>query len=796
MNIISFYGSHNASISTYIDGKIEVIELERFVSQKNIGFSQYLPIKNPQQVLDDILKYIHDRYNVHEFDLCLHANTGRADDGKHTEYYKKIPAKEYKLFKHHESHANSTFYQSDFDKALIFSIDGGGSDGFFNVYDAKRKNGCELIHKRDSDIGFAYMLFGHYMEDIKHEPLHIGNLVYPGKLMGLCSYGKVREEWLSHFEDYYENMPIFPKKEKLDTLKRLGEKIDTEFDVKNRLSGKAAYDICATSQKAFENVIIKEIKRHYKGGPLCFTGGCALNIILNRRLKDEIADDFYVAPNSNDCGLSAGAILGEIKPSSPVDLTYAGLPVLDSNTYHIYFSKEDSITIKELAAEIYRGKIVGCVNKTSEHGPRALGNRSVLCNPMIPDMKDKLNKKVKNREWYRPFAPVVTLEDCHKFFDLESESRHMGLLVRVKEEWRDKLPAITHVDGTARVQTVTREQNPWLHALLQEFSGYSGVPILLNTSFNVAGKPILTTLEEAFEVYKNTELDGVYYNGRLKQKNSVKNNISSNSKKKKYLKINYVPGANIGDNVFPYMVYKENIPFTWSSHVEHEKIISTGSIIGVGSNKDTIIWGSGIINQNTKMHPEAIPVLARGKYSAVACNNPDLPLGDPAIALPHFYKGKRKSSNGKIAIVPHMIDHDKLVKFLNDNNVSNDRYVIIPPNGTYYSDRYEKFIDDMISCDKVISTSLHGLIIANAYGIPSAWWRFGNNLMGDDIKFPDYSSCFGHEIHKNDNFFDIKDYWCPSDTELDRVTGDILNSSPIYKELPEEYYTDEISLTK
>jgi carbamoyltransferase len=171
--------------------------------------------------------------------------------------------------------------------------------------------------------------------------------------------------------------------------------------------------------------------------------------------------------------------------------------------YHAYEQWDPSIVAKD----INEGKIIGVVQGCSEHGPRALGHRSIICNPSIPEMKDILNHKVKHREWYRPFAPVVRLEDVSKYFEWDKESRWMSFCPLVKEEWREKLPAITHVDGTARVQTVTKEQNEWLYNLLTEFNELTGIGVLLNTSFNVNGKPILSTYKDAFEIYNKTELD-------------------------------------------------------------------------------------------------------------------------------------------------------------------------------------------------------------------------------------------------------------------------------------------------
>jgi carbamoyltransferase len=169
----------------------------------------------------------------------------------------------------------------------------------------------------------------------------------------------------------------------------------------------------------------------------------------------------------------------------------------------------NEVDLVTLANDLHEGKIIGVAREKAEHGPRALGNRSILCNPSIADMKDILNAKVKNREWYRPFAPVVRLEDVNTYFEWNGESRWMSFCPKVREEWKEKLAAITHVDGTARVQTVTREQNEWLYDLLTEFEKVNGIGVLLNTSFNINGKPILSTVREAFEVFKNTALDGL-----------------------------------------------------------------------------------------------------------------------------------------------------------------------------------------------------------------------------------------------------------------------------------------------
>ena len=202
-------------------------------------------------------------------------------------------------------------------------------------------------------------------------------------------------------------------------------------------------------------------------------------------------------------------ILNHIKPKKAIDLTYSGTEVLDKDMlmYYVENKRGSETNLKELCNDLNEGSIVGVVRGQSEHGPRALGNRSIICNPGIENMKDILNEKVKKREWYRPFAPVCKLEDVNKYFNFQGESRFMSFCPTVKAKWRKKLSSITHVDNTARIQTVTKEQNEWLYNLLTEFEKVSGYGVLLNTSFNVNGKPILSSYSDAIKVFQDSDMD-------------------------------------------------------------------------------------------------------------------------------------------------------------------------------------------------------------------------------------------------------------------------------------------------
>lgn len=513
---ISFYGSHNAGVVVEEDGKIiTVIEIERFLNSKNAGYSQYLVCKTRPHLLTEIVEWIKRKYNIIEFENCLAMNSDTIEGDTKVFYEQLIPAKNYIYDNlHHFSHAANGFYQTNYNEALIVSFDGGGNDGFFNIYHAENRKSITEVDRLVYDLGFPYMSFGDYLNDIKLEPaLNIGNLVYSGKIMGLCSYGNLRPEWLEPIKEYYLSKPDGNNYTQL--LEILGNKIGITFSRSERLKDQIAWDLAKTSQIAFEDIFLTLVNpylKQYPDIPLIVVGGCALNILLNTRLKQELKRDIFIPPNPNDCGIASGMMLNFLKPDTAMDLTYSGLPILDYDTLMQILEEKynyDVVSNDKLVRLLDNGKIIGVIRNTSEHGPRALGNRSILCDPTKHGMKDILNQKVKHREWYRPFAPVVRLEDVSKYFEFEGESRWMGFCPKVREEWQERLISITHIDGTARVQTVTREQNEWLYDLLTDFEKVSGVGVLLNTSFNVNGKPITTTLKDALKVYDSTDLDAL-----------------------------------------------------------------------------------------------------------------------------------------------------------------------------------------------------------------------------------------------------------------------------------------------
>jgi carbamoyltransferase len=196
-----------------------------------------------------------------------------------------------------------------------------------------------------------------------------------------------------------------------------------------------------------------------------------------------------------------------------IDITYAGYPILDPD-YTDNECTATKISNKDIAKLLYHNKqILGYIHGNSECGPRALGHRSIICYPDVENLKDILNSKVKFREWYRPFGAITKLENIHKYFTNACESPYMNFCPTLREQYR--LPSITHIDNTCRIQTITQQQHPEIYDILTHIENMGGIGILLNTSFNIKGKPILTTRKDAFDIIKTTKLDGFVHNNIL-----------------------------------------------------------------------------------------------------------------------------------------------------------------------------------------------------------------------------------------------------------------------------------------
>ena len=517
-NLVSIFAGHDSNISFWNaeTNKYYTIEVERLVKKRYFRLHEDNSPDEQRDILIQCRDIAAKEWGIeNDYEAVLISSDGyvQTDPGAifNTESVKTVAS-------HHQTHAASAFYMSPFKRALIVSYDGGGDDGHFNIYFA-HEDGIKHLEKIPSDFGGGYLLCGSLIREVAEKSRH--QLALSGKLMGLCGYGKVIPEYVEAFEEFFFDRD-YEKLANWTNLNLKNIKNPWENPLENWVfEGQEGYDIAATAQEAFEKAFFSVLDQYDQDAPLIMTGGCALNVLVNEKVKCLYNRPLYVPPNPHDGSLSLGHMFLYKKPTEKVDITYAGLPLLDRNKLQSYIDEYGATKVnkKEIAELIKDGKILGLVYGDSEVGPRALGNRSIVCDPNIADMKDILNSKVKFREWYRPFAPFCKKEEAHKYFESRNfdNLEYMSYAPMVKV---DTLPSITHVDDTARLQTVTEESHPDFYELLTEFGKVSKTNVLLNTSFNIRGYPILSTIEDALYALNKTDMDYVviedYLFGKLK----------------------------------------------------------------------------------------------------------------------------------------------------------------------------------------------------------------------------------------------------------------------------------------
>jgi carbamoyltransferase len=517
--VISIYGSHDASI-TFIDknNDIRVYEYERFVKKRYAMFSSRFDgwdlMGSNQNERIEFLTHIKNNLNNVDIKLVLYLELNDNDKNLIKSFF---PNAEFMLMKHHFSHAASGFYTSKFKKSLIFSVDGGGYD-FNQVYTTRAYLGeddkINELNCQNYDFGNPYSAIGWLISEISSEHKTEHSLTNAGKVMGLCAYGKVRSEWVEHFEKFYDNK----------SLEFLCSSLNIWY-AKDSLSGQDSFDAAATSQYVFErkmNELIIPFVNEYKTN-VVLVGGCTLNVLYNQKLYEYLKDldlELHVPSNPNDCGESYGMFLTMFPNLGTQEICYNGIEILDEDLYEKFLSEYpyEDLTIDKIVEYLRQGKILGLVNGYSEVGPRALGNRSIICDPSFPNMKDILNAKVKFREWFRPFAPVCRIQDMETYFENPKESNYMSYAPMIKNDYIDKVKSIVHEDKTTRLQTTTNETHKLFNDILDKLDELNHIPIILNTSFNIKGLPILTRYEDAFYVLENTELDFLVIKNKIFRK--------------------------------------------------------------------------------------------------------------------------------------------------------------------------------------------------------------------------------------------------------------------------------------
>jgi carbamoyltransferase len=432
------------------------------------------------------------------------------------------------LVDHHLAHMASSYFNSNFSCATIVSIDSRG-DWATTVIGVGEGNKIRKLRTTNwpHSIGQVYCNVTNYLGFRTHDEYKVMGLAAFGqprymdqmrKLVQVGGDGTYRLDLSYHTTHRkpgrYEGYVTGAMERLLGPARKAGEPLEQRH-----------MDVAASLQELLEEVILKILayaKREMGGDNLCLSGGVALNSVMNYRIHTESGyRQIHIHPSPGDAGTSLGAALftqhhtlGQPRPSQVVDDPFLG-PSYDEEDI-VATLREAKVSYRrpedllgEAAAMLRKKMILGWFQGAVEWGPRALGNRSILADPTFPDMTDLVNARVKHREDFRPFAPSVPVEVGDKYFELPGPSPYMLMVVPTREEAKKLIPAVVHTDGTARVQTVQQEANPTYWRLLHRFGELSGVPVVLNTSFNVMGEPIVNTPTDALRCFFSTGLDAL-----------------------------------------------------------------------------------------------------------------------------------------------------------------------------------------------------------------------------------------------------------------------------------------------
>src|SRR5581483_9437442 len=509
MKIVGFQSGHDTAYCILENG-IPIIheEMERITRQK--------------MQRGDGLKFYFSRQNLSGVKYFTFGNWGGRSGRYEKEYFNKpdddrmrelvkLNEGAYFEFGHHTSHAANAFYTSNFDKALIITVDGGGweaghidtaltiSEGIKNKI---RK--IKVFDKSYVNIGRIYNKTTKYIFHLSAGPPK-GDQA--GTVMAMATLGEPK------YTKMYSNFDTtWPE------LRRISKQNDHE-----------RFNVAASLQKYIEQTFRDTVSKYIKKSGhknLCLSGGVSLNCVMLGKIKDWFPNikNIFCDPVPYDAGLALGSarylwhhVLGNpsiknhIKNMSP----YLGKVYSLKDIKIAFQARKNDIRVDEaddqdVLKKLQDQKIISIFGGGSESGRRALGNRSILADPTNPSMKQIINEKVKHRQWFRPLAPSILEERVSEWFINPTPSPYMSFALKVKNEKKDKIPAVVHFDGTARLQTVNKQLSPWYHRFISKWEKMTGVPVLINTSFN-DNEPIVETPMDAINCFLKTQIDHLYF---------------------------------------------------------------------------------------------------------------------------------------------------------------------------------------------------------------------------------------------------------------------------------------------
>ena len=548
MRVLGFSVGHDKGAVIIEDGKVAVgITQERLSRIKHDGAHQggIIPFESISYCLNAL------GITFKDIDLFVYSTT-EIEDKVPADFFRKYPSISFdKLYfiPHHLAHAYSSFFSSGLDDAAVVVADASGSilnykNKLHLWYDVDRTGldtdedwteGISIYHFTRDSYNEVYKKWIKYPVPLNNdEGTSLGTmysqgslqLIYEpnsntwpaGKLMGLASYAdkKIVDEAPDFVKDlgddiFISNQMIYPR-------------VSWKSDFFSRACVAGIYQ---REQERASLILAKMAKNMTKSDNICVAGGSFLNCNSNEQiLKSGLYKDCYFIPPSDDSGIPLGCAWFAYQKITKIEKTellspyigrsYGRTEIVEAiNEYGNLNYKEydnfESLT-EDISYWLTQNRVVGWFQDGSEIGPRALGNRSILASPINSWMTGHINSDIKKREWYRPFAPAVLFEHQSKIFESGVYSPYMLVTTTVREEWRNKIPAVTHIDNSARHQSVTSESNPKFYSLIQKFYEKTNVPVLLNTSFNGPKEPIVETPKEAINTFLENNLDFVVIN--------------------------------------------------------------------------------------------------------------------------------------------------------------------------------------------------------------------------------------------------------------------------------------------
>ena len=545
---------HNRGAAITVDGELKVAISNERITRIKTDHSEELPVESMQYCLD-ALGITYNDVDIFVYNITEPVNTATRDFNKITGQ----PLSKLKFIPHHIAHAYSTFAASGYEEAAVVVVDAMGSvyndttpikDWYqldeseleegqewaegYSIYQFKKGNiNPEPKYKKwvrfpfqqpyEGSVGYFY---GMGARQLVYSPK--SNTWPAGKLMGLASYAD------PDFVVKHDSFSIRTKDDlQVPATPILEDKVNWESDFSAKANVAGLYQ---REQELNSMHLVEMAKELTNSNNICVAGGSFLNCNTNEMIiRSGLFENQYFMPPADDSGIPHGCayagaayLMDEIRTGGWMS-AYTGRVYSDEEIESAVIGREDEVTITkmykenkyELAARMLNdNKVIGWMQNGSESGPRALGNRSMLASPKSPWMVNYINSEIKRREWYRPFAPSVLYDKQGEIFDLDTYSPYMLVTTTVKEEWRDRIPSVVHHDGTSRYQSVTPENNEEYYNVINAFYKKSGVPVVLNTSFNGPEEPVVETPENAINSMIKHDLYALFINDYLITRNN------------------------------------------------------------------------------------------------------------------------------------------------------------------------------------------------------------------------------------------------------------------------------------